>query len=179
MRYENEAIYVRLLELGDAESLLSLRLRNHEFLKPFEPTRPSEYFTLEGQQLDIEQGVRGAEADQSYIFGVFLSEPNELIGRVALTGIARGPFQNVNLGYLMGQAHNGKGYTTAAVRMVVTFAFTELNLHRIQAGVMPRNTASKRVLEKVGFRNEGLAIKYLRINSQWEDHILYALTQED
>lgn len=83
-----------------------------------------------------------------------MKERDELIGRIALMGIARGPFQNAYLGYFIDEQHNGKGYATASVQMCVNKAFNELGLHRIQAGVIPKNSASIRVLEKSDFRHE-------------------------
>ncbi|MCQ4085855.1 GNAT family N-acetyltransferase [Saccharibacillus sp. JS10] len=162
-----------------AEELLALRIKNQAFLEPLEPIRSDSYLTLAGQQTEILQSEQGRIRDQGYIYGIFLQENGQLIGRAALTGIARGPFQNSNLGYFLDEAHNGKGYMTEAVRGVLKLAFTQHNLHRVQAGVMPRNTPSLRVLEKAGFRKEGLAERYLKINGVWEDHVLFGITIED
>ncbi|OPA74570.1 alanine acetyltransferase [Paenibacillus selenitireducens] len=174
-----EHIYLRALEARDAQDLLDLRVRNHNFLQPFEPIRDANYLTLEWQLQDIENHQHGADTDTSHAFGIFLNETDELIGRIAITGISRGPAQHANIGYLLAESQNGKGYMTEAVKMCVSFAFNVLHLHRIQAGVMPRNLRSGRVLEKTGFRPEGLAKRYIRINGVWEDHILFAITTED
>ncbi|MNN91526.1 putative ribosomal N-acetyltransferase YdaF [compost metagenome] len=82
------------------------------------------------------------------------------------------------MGYYIDQIHNGKGYATAAVSLCLKKAFNEIGLHRVEAGVMPRNLPSIRVLEKVGFRHEGLAKTYLKINGTWEDHRIFAITSE-
>jgi len=169
-------IYLRHLELKDARALLDLTLRNREFLLPFEPIRDESHYTLEGKKNEITNSINGVQTDQSYIFGIFVQETNELIGRIALTGITRGPFQNAYLGYYIDQKHNGKGYATVAVLLCVKYAFNEIGLHRIQAGIMPKNISSIRVIEKAGFRHEGLAKAYLKINNLWEDHELYAIT---
>lgn len=163
----------------EAEELLKLRLTNRDFLEPLEPVRSKEYLTLAGQRTEIIQSEQGRVRDQGYIYAIRLRENDQLIGRVALTGIARGPFQNANLGYFMDRAHNGKGYMTEAVSGVLELAFAKHNLHRVQAGVMPRNVPSLRVLEKAGFRREGLAERYLKINGVWEDHVLFGITLED
>lgn len=162
-----------------AQELLELRIRNRQYLQPFEPIRDASYFTAEGQEKDILTGMGDKDQATSVSFGIFLKETDELAGRVALTGIARGPFQNANLGYFIGQEHRGKGLMTEAVRLCVGYAFEEMGLHRVQAGVMPRNRPSLRVLEKVGFRREGLAKRYLQIHGVWEDHELFAMTRED
>lgn len=172
-------IYIRPLDLADAPTMLELKVRNRSFFQPFEPIRSEGHYTLEEQENEIKNGVTSSEQDHSYVFGVCLAHSDELIGRVAITSVSRGVFQNAYLGYFIDQAQNGNGYATAAVRSVVHKAFGELNLHRIQAGVMPRNERSIRVLEKAGFRREGLAQRYLKINGHWEDHVLFAITAED
>ncbi|WP_237391655.1 GNAT family N-acetyltransferase [Paenibacillus dendrobii] len=179
LKNQNGEMYLQHLRAEHAETLLDLRIRNHDYLQPFEPIRDPSYFTLEAQEQDILTGTGDAEQASSQLFGIFLTGTDELVGRVALTGIARGPFQNANLGYFIGQEQQGKGYMTDAVKLAVGYAFGELGLHRIQAGVMPRNTPSLRVMEKAGFRSEGLAQRYLRINGVWEDHKLFAITRED
>lgn len=176
---KSEDIYLRHFDKNDINSLLAFRLRNRDFFQPFEPIRDESYFSLEGQEKEIAACIHGVESGQSYIFGIFLQGTDELIGRIALTSVSRGPFQNAYLGYNMDQQHNGKGYGTAAVVLCITFAFEQLGLHRIQAGVMSRNLPSIRILEKIGFRQEGLAQRYLKINGKWEDHVLFAITTED
>ncbi|GGG72640.1 GNAT family N-acetyltransferase [Paenibacillus radicis (ex Gao et al. 2016)] len=171
-------IYLRYLIKEDAAALLDIKLRNRQFFQPFEPIRDESHFTLAVQEQEIAGGIEAAANDQSYTFGIFLQATDELIGRIALTGIARGPFQNAYLGYFVDRQHNGKGYATAAVSLCVEKAFSELGLHRVQAGVMPRNTASIRVLEKAGFRHEGLSQHYLKINGAWEDHEQFAITAD-
>ncbi|CAM4467138.1 ribosomal-protein-alanine N-acetyltransferase [Paenibacillus endophyticus] len=175
----NNRVYIRLMADKDSEQLHAIRQRNYYFFKPFEPIRPDEYFTLEEQRRIIQAGIKGAEEDRNYVFGVFEKQSESLMGRIELSGVVRGPFQNASLGFFMDEVHNGKGYMTEAIGLVLEYAFSEVGLHRIQAGVMPRNLASVRVLEKAGFRYEGLAKRYLKINGEWEDHALYAITTED
>ncbi|WP_435171797.1 GNAT family N-acetyltransferase [Paenibacillus glycanilyticus] len=172
-------IYLRMLEPEDARPMLDLKLRNRAFSQPFEPIRGDEHYTLEEQMKDIGNGISAAQQGTAYIYGVFLTETDELIGRIALTSVTRGVFQNAYMGYFIDQAHNGRGYATAAVEEMVGIAFHDLHLHRIQASVMPINGRSLRVLEKAGFRQEGLARRYLKINGEWEDHLLFAITKED
>lgn len=102
-----------------------------------------------------------------------------ILGRVALGGILLGAFQNAYLGYWMDAEHQGNGLMTEAVRAATTFAFQVVGLHRVQAAVMPCNVASQRVLEKVGYRREGTAERYLCIAGAWEDHVLFAMTAEE
>jgi ribosomal-protein-alanine N-acetyltransferase len=170
------AVYLRQLEVDDAEALLALLVRERAFLDPWEPVRPETFFTLETQQRGLAR-LRAAEdfAD----FGIFLEAGGELVGRLQLSGISAPPFANAHIGYFVSERHNGRGYATEAVRQAVDAAFGELELHRVQAAVVPRNVASIRVLEKAGFRKEGLALRYLQIAGVWVDHLLYAVTAEE
>lgn len=102
-----------------------------------------------------------------------------IMGRIGLSGVVRGAFQNAFLGYWMANEWAGTGLMTEAVNLTVDFAFRALHLHRVQAAVMPRNLASLRVLEKIGFRREGLAERYLKIAGVWEDHIIFATTADE
>ena len=156
--------------------MLELRVRNRDFFEQWEPRRDELWYTLDSQEADIAAGVEAARADRRYSFGIFAPE---LVGRIALSEVVRGVFDNVFLGYFVDEAVNGRGYATEAVRQAVRFGFEEVGLHRVQAAVMPRNGASIRVLEKAGFREEGLAARYLCINGVWEDHRIFAITSEE
>src|SRR5205807_8967539 len=98
---------------------------------------------------------------------------------VGLGGIVRGPVRGAHLGYLVGFARCGRGFATAAVRQLLVLAFGELRLHRVEAAVMPANAASLRVIARAGFREEGLARRYLLVRDAWEDHRIFARTVED
>lgn len=172
-------IEIRPFQEKDAEPLLDFVVRNRAFLAPFEPVRTEEYFTAEHQFRVIRNAIELALEDRGYTFGIFSKETNQLIGKVALNNIVRGIFYNAYIGYSLDQAHNGKGYMTEAVKWVVRYGFRALLLHRIQAGIMPHNLPSIRVIEKAGFRQEGVAQRYLKINGKWEDHLLYAITVEE
>jgi ribosomal-protein-alanine N-acetyltransferase len=169
-------VEIREFDVADAEALLEVLVRDRAFLDPWEPARPDAFFTLEVQRRGI---GKLREAEDLVDYGIFVVDTGELVGRIQLTGISRGPFQNAHLGYFVSERHNGRGYATEAVRQAVADAFARLELHRVQAAVIPRNVASIRVLEKAGFREEGLAQRYLQIAGQWEDHKLFAVTREE
>jgi [ribosomal protein S5]-alanine N-acetyltransferase len=154
-------------------------LRNRAFMKPFEPDRAELYFTPEGQRDETARAVADREADRGYAFGIYERGAGALAGRISLSSVIRGAWHNANVGYFVGEEWGGRGFATAAVRDVLRFAFGQGRLHRVQAAVMPRNAASIRVLERNGFRQEGLALRYLKINGVWEDHNVYAITREE
>ena len=115
--------------------------------------------------------------DRSYRFYGLLD--NELILDVSLSNLVRGVFQGAHLGYKIAGGHARQGLMTEAVDAVVTHAFTRLRLHRLMANYQPWNTASGRILEKLGFEREGFAREYLFINGQWRDHVLTSKTNKN
>lgn len=177
--YNNtQGIYLSLLQPQDANDLLQLRLRNREHHQPFEPLRESDYYTLESHKLLISQRINEAEQDRAYMFGIFLLD-GQLVGQITLSNIVRGVAQYGDLGYFMDHAVQSKGHTTAAVKLILEYAFRALALHRVQASILLHNDASRRVLEKSGFQAEGVARRYLKINGEWQDHRTYAILTDD
>ncbi|QSO51826.1 GNAT family N-acetyltransferase [Alicyclobacillus curvatus] len=179
MKLESNRIYIRRLMQDDLSALLSVRIRNREFLQPFEPTHLDEHFTLAGQIELFERALHNWSNGLAYGFGIFLKDEDKFIGRVNLSNVVRGAWESCSLGYFLDEAYNGLGLMTEAVRLAVRFAFHEAKLHRVQAAVMPRNLGSIRVLEKAGFLYDGMSTYYLQINGRWEDHNLYSLTVEN
>ncbi|MEK3772155.1 GNAT family protein [Paenibacillus sp. FSL R7-0048] len=176
--HTSQGIYISPLELKDAQSLLELRLNNRVTHEPFEPKRDEHFFTLESQQQIINQRIEDALQDRAYMFGIYLLD-GQLIGQITLSNVSRGVAQYADLGYLMDHRMQGQGYMTAAVGLVLGYAFRALGLHRVQAAILLHNEASRRVLEKSGFKPEGVARQYLKINGQWQDHQTYAILTED
>jgi ribosomal-protein-alanine N-acetyltransferase len=118
--------------------------------------------------------------DRGYGFVVLdVGDDERPVGGINLFNIVRSARQSAGMGYWIDEASGSRGHATAAVRLASAFAFEHLGLHRLEPAVMPRNARSMRVMEKAGFRREGLAVRYLRIAGVWEDHALYALTAED
>jgi ribosomal-protein-alanine N-acetyltransferase len=161
----------RLVALEDAPLLAVLIQRNREFLAPWEPIRPDDFFTTEGQRRVIEDLLKRHE-DGAGVPHVICEDGN-IVGRVTLSNVVRGPFQSCNLGYWVGSDHNGRGLATAAVGDIKRAAFDELGLHRIEAGTLMHNVASQRVLERNGFARFGVAPQYLKIAGRWQDHAMY------
>jgi ribosomal-protein-alanine N-acetyltransferase len=112
-----------------------------------------------------------------YGFGIFVD--GHLAGEINLSSVQRGPYQNAYVGYWIDEAVAGHAYTPEAFVVLCRFAFDDLALHRLQASIIPRNQASHRVAQKLGLRDEGVAVRYLEINGVWEDHVRYAITSEE
>jgi [ribosomal protein S5]-alanine N-acetyltransferase len=176
MELRGEKVLIRPLVEEDAALALAYLQENRAFLEHWEPHRDDSWFTVEAQRREIAAAAEDRAADRGYAFGVFAG--GELAGRLGLSQVFRGSFQNAYLGYSIAERWNGHGFATEAVGLVLRFAFEEAGLHRLQAAVMPRNAGSIRVLEKNGFREEGYAVRYLCINGAWEDHRIFARTRD-
>jgi [ribosomal protein S5]-alanine N-acetyltransferase len=172
-------IFIRPYMLDDVESMLSFEQENKEFFRDFSPLQKDDFYTIQAQSERVERTKRRMENDEYYAFGVFLNDTNELIGNISLSDVIRGPLQCCYIGYSLSKKYNGRGYTTEAVNLAVEYAFEELKLHRVEAGVMLHNIASMRVLEKAGFHKEGIFLKNVKINGKWEDHQHYAIINPD
>ncbi|MCD7035727.1 GNAT family N-acetyltransferase [Metabacillus sp. GX 13764] len=170
---------IRLLRDSDDQALLDHEVKNKDFFQLYTPLREDDYYTLEYQQKRIQKGRQLAEEGTSYNFGIFLGESHSLIGTLSLTGVAKGSLQCCWIGYCLDEEENGKGYTTEAVKLGVEYAFKELKLHRVEAGVMPHNHGSLRVLEKAGFHREGIAKENVKINGRWSDHVILAIINSE
>jgi ribosomal-protein-alanine N-acetyltransferase len=110
---------------------------------------------------------------------IFMKESRELVGGIGLTAVRRGVAQMASLGYWAGKAFSRQGLMTEAVRAMVGYGFRHAGLHRIEAACLPHNEASRRLLLRVGFEQEGYAKAYLRIDGAWRDHLLFGLSRED
>jgi RimJ/RimL family protein N-acetyltransferase len=171
---QGENIYIRPFLADDASALLELQNENHSFFEKFSMVRQEDFYRKESQIKKIQIYEENSRNDHAYTFGIFISD-GALIGTIDLFQVLRGSLQSAFIGYFLDEKHNGKGYTTEAVKLLVEYGFNEIKLHRIEAGVMPHNIGSIRVLEKSGFHKEGLALKNVKINGKWEDHQVLAI----
>jgi len=173
-------VLLRLPQMRDYEAWYELRRASRDFLKPFEPRWSEADLARRVYTHRVRRARQEALDGTDYSFFIFLPDggKEELVGGITLSNVRRRAAQFVNLGYWMGQSYAGKGIMTEAVSVVVPFVFDTLDLHRIHAAFLPGNTASRRVLEKNGFVEEGFAKHYLQIDGRWEDHVLFGLTRE-
>jgi ribosomal-protein-alanine N-acetyltransferase len=174
-------VLLRPLTAADFPAWREVRRRNDEWLTKWEPTRlpgsPDVVEDREAFSVRCSARQRERQLGAGYGFGVFAE--GELAGEINLTSVQRGPFQSAYVGYWIDEAKAGSGYTPEALVVLARFAFQELRLHRIQIAIIPRNRASRRVVEKLKIREEGVALRYLEINGAWEDHVRYAITAEE
>jgi len=180
LRLEEAPTAIRPTAPDDVDEQLRLRRVNRDHTGPWDPLRDESFYTVAGQRLELELDQRAWAAGTAFAFAVLaMEEGDRIIGRVALANIVRGPWQNATLGYWIDHRVSGRGHASRAVRLALAYAFEHIGLHRVQPAIIPRNAASRRVAKKVGFRHEGRALRYLKINGAWEDHDIFALTSED
>lgn len=168
----SERLILKRLDENDAEPVLAYLLRNKEFLQPWEPERFDEFYRLDTQKRLLATEAEQHRSGELHKLWIFRKEhPEVVIGSVTLSNIVYGVFQSCHLGYRLDAEQVNRGYMTEAVRSMIDYAFNGLGLHRVEANIMPRNEASLQVVRKLGFYEEGKAIKYLKINGIWEDHL--------
>ncbi|HEY1942000.1 MAG TPA: GNAT family protein [Roseiarcus sp.] len=170
-------VYLRPAVAGDYLAWSRLREQSRMFLTPWEPTWPEDDLTRAAFRRRLRRQAEEMARDESYAFLIFDATSDELIGGLTLGGIRRGVAQAATLGYWMGAPHAGKGHMTRAVAAIARFGFSNLRLHRIEAACIPDNAPSMALLQRNGFRREGLARAYLKINDAWRDHVLFALLE--
>lgn len=174
-----DGVFLRTPQMGDFPAWTALREESRPFLTPWEPTWPLDDLTRASFRRRIRRYIQDVREDNAYPFFVFRSEDSAFLGGITLSNVRRGVTQSTSIGYWIGEAFARQGYMSAAVGAIMPFVFDQLRLHRLEAACLPSNTASIRLLEKVGFTREGFARRYLRINGVWQDHLLYAMLSED
>jgi len=176
---ESERVMLRTPQMSDFPAWAELRASSREFLMPWEPLWAPDELSRASFRRRVRHYMRDLREDVGYALFIHDTATSELVGGLTLCNVRRGVTQSCTLGYWIGADYANQGYMTAAVRAVVPFVFDSLELHRLEAACLPNNTASMRLLERTGFKQEGLARRYLLINGIWQDHLLYALLDSD
>jgi [ribosomal protein S5]-alanine N-acetyltransferase len=179
VRIESERMTLRLPHHGDFGNWTALRHESAAFLLPWEPVRSPDHLTRRGFTNRVYWAQRAEGQGTALPLMLIRRSDQALLGAITLDNIRRGPVQAATLGYWIGQPHARQGYMREAILTVVHHAFTELDLSRVEAACLPENTPSRGVLEKTGFKYEGVAQSYLQINGRWRNHVLYANLRGD
>lgn len=181
-------VTLRPLVAADFSAWQEVRRRNNDWLTPWEPARnpnlPDVVESGEAFAMRCSARERERQLGTGFGFGVFVADDERrgatrFCGEINLTSVQRGPFQSAYVGYWIDKDQAGRGLMPEAVVLLARFAFEQVHLHRIQISIIPRNHRSRRVVEKLKLRDEGIAQRYLEINGTWEDHIRYAVTIEE
>ena len=167
-------VYIRPPHRSDFKQWAALRDNSRSFLQPWEPVWSSDELTRPAFRARVKRAGSEAKDGSALVFFIFDRLSHALIGGITLGHIRYGVAMNGHIGYWMGEPHSGKGLMQDAVLTLVDHAFNRLSLHRLEAACIPGNERSIRVLEKTGFKREGLLKSYLKINGEWQDHLLFA-----
>jgi len=174
-------VVLRSLEASDFGEWTEVRVRCRAWLRRWEPTIPPGHAdaSVDRRAFAARCGARERERQlgTGYGFGIFVD--GAFAGEINLSSIQRGPFQNAYVGYWIDEARAGQGLAPEALVVVLRFAFEDLGLHRVQIAIIPRNSSSRRVVQKLDVRSEGVAERYLEIDGVWEDHLRHAITSEE
>ncbi|MGJ8589132.1 MAG: GNAT family N-acetyltransferase [Yoonia sp.] len=179
VRIETERLTLRPPIHSDFRAWAALRRDSEGFLKPWEPTWASDHLSRKAFTNRVYWAQRSIANGTAMPLFLVRREDNGLLGAITLDHIRRGPAQSGITGYWIGEPFARQGYMREAIQAVVHHAFTVMDLSRIEAGCLPENTASRRLLELCGYKYEGVAQSYLQINGRWRNHVLYANLRND
>jgi ribosomal-protein-alanine N-acetyltransferase len=169
-------VNLRIVKTRDAKRLERLILGNREWLRPWEATNPSG-----ANSFDIKAQVRGLirqmKDDQGLPF--VIEYRGEVVGQLNVSNILYGSVGSAILGYWIAPEFAGKQITPTAVALASDYLLNIIGLHRVEIDIRPENTASLRIVEKLGLRFEGTKERYIHINGDWRDHFVFAVTAEE
>lgn len=173
-------VTLRTLSEIDYPGWLDVRRRCREWLQKWEPrSAHAQHLPEDERSFSSRCAMRERERHMGTAFGFGIFAYDRFVGEITLSSIFRGPLQMAWVGYWIDEAVAGQGLMPEAVVLILQFAFEAQRLHRVEINIIPRNTASRRVVEKLGLRMEGVAERYLEIDGAWEDHVHYAITAEE
>lgn len=179
VRVETERMTLRLPEHGDWRQWSDVREASAEFLVKWEPVWANDHLTRRAFTNRVYWAQRAEAQGQALPMLLIRREDQQLLGALTLDNIRRGPSQTGTFGYWIGEPFARQGYMREAILALTHHAFTRMDLSRLEAACLPENMASRGVLEKCGFKYEGVAQSYLQINGRWRNHVLYANLRSD
>ena len=179
VRIETDRLTLRPPVHSDFRAWVALREGSADFLIPWEPVRAADHHTRRAFTNRVYWAQRSVAGGTALPLFLVERQRQDLLGAITLDNIQRGPSQSATLGYWIGEPFARRGYMSEAVEALVHHAFRALDLSRVQAACLPENAASRGLLEKVGFKYEGVAQSYLQINGRWRNHVLYANLRSD
>ncbi len=179
VRLDAPCVYLRPPRAGDWQEWSALRAGSRTFLTQWEPSWPADALERSAFQRRLRRQASEWRNDEGFSFLIFTKPDDVMVGGLGITNVRRGVAQMASIGYWTSRDFVRRGYMTEAVNATLEFSFTQLGLHRIEAACIPENLASRGLLEKLGFRKEGEARAFLKINGDWRDHLLYAILRDE
>ena len=179
LRLQRDRVYLRYPVQRDWRAWSALRADSQAFLASWEPAWAHDALSRGAFRRRLKMYRAEMRQDVTYSFLIFRAADDALLGGITLSNLRRGVAQTATLGYWIGAVHARQGYVTEALWAVLEYAFQRLGLHRVEAACLLGNEASRRLLLKSGFQEEGYAREYLRINGSWQDHQLFAILRSE
>lgn len=179
VRIETERLTLRAPQHADFHAWTALRRSSEAFLTPWEPAWAPDHLSRRAFTNRVYWAQRSIGAGTALPLFLIRREDDVLMGAITLDNIRRGPAQSGTLGYWVGEGYARQGYMREAIAAVVHHAFHQLDLSRIEAACLPENAPSRGLLEKSGFKYEGVAQSYLQIAGRWRTHVLYSALRSD
>lgn len=179
LRIETERMVLRLPIRSDHAAWALLRRESREFLTPWEPAWGMDHLSRRSFDNRVDWAQRSVRKGSAWPLFMIRRADQALLGAITLDNVRRGPAQQGTLGYWVGAPFARQGYMREAIAALTQYAFTTLDLSRLEAACLPENAASRAVLERSGFKYEGVAQAYLQINGRWRNHVLYASLRGD
>ncbi|MCB5410133.1 GNAT family N-acetyltransferase [Pseudogemmobacter faecipullorum] len=179
VRIESQRLSLRLPVHDDWRQWSGLREASAAFLTPWEPVWSENHLSRRNFTSRVYWARRAEAQGTALPLMLIRREDQALIGAITLDNIRRGPAQAGTVGYWIGAPYARQGYMREALQALVNYAFQRMDLSRIEAACLPENSASRGVLEKSGFKYEGVAQAYLQINGRWRNHVLYSCLRAD
>jgi ribosomal-protein-alanine N-acetyltransferase len=176
---DTERLYLRAPAQTDYRQWSELRHASKEFLTPWEPTWSPDHLSRKSFSNRVYWSQKNINGGTSIPLFMFRREDDKFVGAITLDNIRHGPAQTGTMGYWIGQPYARHGYMTEALLAMVHYAFSTMDISRVESACLPENVASRGVLEKCGYKYEGVAQAYIQINGRWRTHVLYAALRAD
>lgn len=179
IRIDTERMVLRPPSHADFRAWSDLRRESAQFLQPWEPSWSTDHLTRKGFVNRVYWANRSIAQGTAVPLFLIRRSDNQVLGAITLDNIRRGPSQAGTIGYWIGADHARQGYMQEALKAMVHYAFEVIDLSRLESACLPENQASISLLEKCGYKYEGVAQSYLQINGRWRNHVLYANLRND
>lgn len=180
LELRSDRVTLRLADITEARKICHYYITNREFLEPFEPLRSDSFFTAAYWKERVKESQYAFQTRKACRFFIFLrNDKNPIIGTVNYNTFEYEPAHSCRLGYGLSKDHQGNGIMYEALQLSIPYIFRQFGIHKIKAAYMPRNERSARLLKRLHFTIYGFARDYIRINGEWEDHVLASLTNPD
>ncbi len=178
-KLSGKVVFLRPPKRKDSKKWQILRSKSKDFLMPWEPKWDKSACSRKTFMRQLKSSAVNANLDKAYSFYIFKLSDNTMLGGVNITNVRRGVSQSALLGYWIGKPYANQGYMSEALLILLPSLIKDLGLNRIEAATLIKNRPSRKLLEKTGFQEEGILRQYLKINGEWEDHVMYSLISDD